>query len=246
MAPALVDTVDRGEVCLLQLAGHRADTDLLVVDGAQWATETVRDHLAGPATVRTLELAGRDRDQGFAGGRLAELAVFDRVLSAGEVAALAGLKPDARTVEHRRPWNDPEVLAAATALRTARQALHEHLEAIPELMVMTRHLHPPERFVLRRGAYDQPDRAQPVQPDVPKALWPLDSNGSRDRLLLAGWLLDDRNPLTARVVADRLWAKCFGTGLVPTPENFGTNGRRPERFRKKRRSAARSFSFMIP
>jgi len=197
------------------------------VSGVSSPTEIVRDHLQGPATVRTLELAGRDRDQGFAGGRLAEFAVFDRALSAGQVAALAGRPPDARTVERCRPWNDPDVLAAATALRTARQALHAHTDAIPELMVMARHPHPPERFVLRRGAYDQPDRTQPVPPDVPKALWPLGGNGVRDRLLLADWLLDPTNPLTARVVADRLWAKCFGAGLVPTPENFGTNGRPP-------------------
>ncbi|MFY9344222.1 MAG: DUF1553 domain-containing protein, partial [Planctomycetota bacterium] len=196
------------------------------VDGARWWTEVVRDHLAGPASVRTLELAGRDRDQGFTGGALAEFAVFDRALAAGEVAALAGWRPEARTIESR-PWHDPEVLAAATALRAARQALHRHNEAIPELMVMAHPARPPERFVLRRGAYDQPDKSQRVTAEVPKALWSAGSKGVRDRLALAGWLLERDNPLTARVVVDRLWAKCFGAGLAPTPENFGLSGRAP-------------------
>jgi hypothetical protein len=130
------------------------------VDGVSWPTETVRDHLQGPATVRTLELAGRDRDQGFTGGRLAEFAVFDHTLSHGEVAALAGRHPDARSVERCRPWNDPEVLAAAATLRAARQALHAHQETIPELMVMARHPHPPERFVL--AAAPTTSRPQPA------------------------------------------------------------------------------------
>src|SRR6185436_13683759 len=43
----------------------------------------------------------------------------------------------------------------------------------------------------------------------------------------AEWLVDERNPLAARVAVDRLWAKCFGRGLVPTPENFGKRGTPP-------------------
>ena len=87
--------------------------------------------------------------------------------------------------------------------------------------------HPEPRFVLRRGAYDQPDLGQPVGADVPAAVLPWDPALPRDRLGLARWLCDPRHPLAARVVVDRLWAQCFGRGLVATPDNFGVLGARP-------------------
>ena len=51
--------------------------------------------------------------------------------------------------------------------------------------------------------------------------------GQSGRLQLADWLADKRNPLTARVVVNRLWQKLFGTGLVPSVDYFGTRGDAP-------------------
>src|SRR4030095_14694960 len=47
------------------------------------------------------------------------------------------------------------------------------------------------------------------------------------RLQLAEWLTDPRNPLTARVMVNRIWQHHFGRGIVPTPSDFGLQGRRP-------------------
>lgn len=57
---------------------------------------------------------------------------------------------------------------------------------------------------------------------------PLEIDASRGgRLALARWLVDPQNPLTARVMANRLWRWHFGAGIVATPDNFGFAGARP-------------------
>jgi hypothetical protein len=53
------------------------------------------------------------------------------------------------------------------------------------------------------------------------------SPGSSGRLELAHWLTAPENPLTARVMVNRIWQHHFGTGLVPTPSNFGLSGQPP-------------------
>ena len=66
-----------------------------------------------------------------------------------------------------------------------------------------------------------------VGPGVPAAFPPLPAGARPDRLALARWLVSAENPLTARVLANRLWESIFGLGLVRTAEEFGSQGEPP-------------------
>jgi hypothetical protein len=69
--------------------------------------------------------------------------------------------------------------------------------------------------------------ADEVTPGVPAVFPPLPEGVKPDRLALAHWLVSADNPLTARVVANRLWEQIFGTGIVRTVEDFGSQGDLP-------------------
>jgi hypothetical protein len=88
----------------------------------------------------------------------------------------------------------------------------------------------PADVPLQRGG--EPGRPGPVvKRDVPKFLAGsrpfVIPPGSSGRLELARWLTAPENPLTARVMVNRIWRHHFGKGLVPTPSNFGLNGQPP-------------------
>src|SRR5262249_52407543 len=72
---------------------------------------------------------------------------------------------------------------------------------------------------LRKGAA--------VTQGVPGVLHPLPAKEKYTRLDLANWLLDRRNPLTARVVMNRFWQQFFGLGRVGTENAFGTQAPPP-------------------
>ena len=82
-----------------------------------------------------------------------------------------------------------------------------------------------ETFVHRRGNFM--NRGERVEPGVPGALHDFPHGAPRNRLGLAQWLTSDGNPLTARVAVNRIWARLFGSGLVKTEEDFGTQGTPP-------------------
>lgn len=76
-----------------------------------------------------------------------------------------------------------------------------------------------------RGNYQS--TANEVSEGTPAAFHPLPSDQPRDRMALARWLVDDENPLTARVIVNRHWEEIFGKGIVETSEEFGSQGDLP-------------------
>jgi len=84
---------------------------------------------------------------------------------------------------------------------------------------------PRQTRIFKRGDWLRPGVV--VEPDVPVVLPPFPAGSPRNRLGLADWLVDRRNPLTARVIMNRVWQAYFGQGLVLTPEDFGTRADLP-------------------
>jgi hypothetical protein len=115
------------------------------------------------------------------------------------------------------------------ALESRRKMLQETLrkldEALPTAMVMREMSEPRDTFMLLRGEYDK--KGEKVEAATPAALPPLPEGMPANRLGLARWLVDPSQPLTSRVVVNRLWQMFFGTGIVETSGDFGIQGALP-------------------
>lgn len=80
-------------------------------------------------------------------------------------------------------------------------------------------------YVLNRGVYDQP--GEQVFPETPTAILPYPETYPKNRLGLAKWLFHKDNPLTARIMVNRLWQKMYGKGIVASSYDFGNQGSLP-------------------
>lgn len=114
-----------------------------------------------------------------------------------------------------------------TVLQQAEQSLADAIKvrdayeaAFPMVMVMKEKPKPRDAFLLIRGEYDRV--GEQVTRGLPVAFPPLPDGQPMDRLGLAKWLVSRDHPLTARVWVNRLWEDFFGTGLVKSSENLGS------------------------
>ena len=101
----------------------------------------------------------------------------------------------------------------------------EFERTIPTTMVMQEMATPRDTFILMRGQYDK--QGDKVTAATPSFLPPLAEGLPANRLGLAKWLVDERHPLTSRVIVNRYWQMLFGLGLVKTSEDFGSQGEQP-------------------
>lgn len=125
---------------------------------------------------------------------------------------------------------DPAIVRVAelrNRLKETKAAKDKYEAELPTTMVLEELAEPRDTFVLQRGRYDLPDKEQKVGSDVPDVLPPMADGLPRNRLGLARWLTSRENPLTARVIVNRLWQRYFGLGLVKTPDNLGVQSEAP-------------------
>ena len=145
--------------------------------------------------------------------------------------AAAILKPDAQwtPVERQQIMAGYRHSAAnLEPLRVRIANLEERLSVLTEphsTMVMNVADKPRKTHILHRGQYDAP--LDEVVPNTPQALPPLPKSEHADRLDLARWMVQPAHPLTARVAVNRIWAMLFGTGIVASSADFGSQGEWP-------------------
>ncbi|MDE0961278.1 MAG: DUF1553 domain-containing protein [Planctomycetota bacterium] len=239
IAVSSVDRIQPGQwthVVFSYDGSSRAKGIDLYIDGELAAVTIIRDHLKSPITGGGpyFAIGERFRDRGFKQGRVDEMHLLNRSISAIEVRQLFFdvNHPEAQLTIETEPlyrwWLlaiDQPHRSALARLTSARKALSAFVDPKHKIMVMEEMTPPRVTHLLKRGDYDSPGEV--VEPDVPAILPPLPEGLVRDRRLLADWLLSKENPLTARVAVNRLWQIAFGQGIVATSEDLGTQGMRP-------------------
>jgi hypothetical protein len=175
-------------------------------------------------------------------GLIDEVRIYRASLTAEDAAILAVPEPldaIARINPSKRSASQAQKIRAAFVDRQPAAGFHTVRERIldfeeererllasfPTVMIMRESATPRPTHILVRGAYDHP--GDQVSPAVPAVLPPLPPDAPNNRLGLAKWIVDPANPLPARVMVNRFWQMYFGTGLVKTVEDFGSQGEPP-------------------
>ena len=217
-----------------------AENALIYVDGKLAKTKIVSDTLyrpfinaAGKFDAMLTVAGGSGKDRRFR-GLLDEVRVYGRELRAEEIATMAA----GRTLEElaakasRTQLEDRQLELAFLETQATWKRIQElRIEkerferTFPSVMVMAEAPVQKKTHLLIRGSYEKP--GEEVLPGLPSALPPLPPGTPNNRLGFAQWLVDKRNPLTARVTVNRFWQSLFGTGLVKTAEDFGQQGEWP-------------------
>jgi mono/diheme cytochrome c family protein len=173
-------------------------------------------------------------------GLIDDVRIYDRVLGEDEVRILAVADPISKLVGKKIKYRGerekleayfiqfaaPDSIGVAFQKRLEFEDEHQRFkDSLPTVMVMEEMPTPRPAHVLIRGDYEK--KGERVFPGVPEVLAPLPKEAPANRLGFAKWLVDPANPLTARVAVNRAWQLHFGTGLVKTTEDFGTQGALP-------------------
>ena len=214
----------------------------IYIDGKLQAVTVNVDNLRGDITNSEPLRIGRRKSSASFEGEIDDLCIYDHALSEKDVLDLATGQLIRGTLARDADKRDRVLAEKLTEYyihhhaKEANRHAHDRLvslqdqrdqfyESIPITMVMQEMKEPRDTFVLERGVYDQ--HGEVVTAGIPASLGEFPDGEPLNRLGLAHWLTSDDHPLTARVTVNRLWQQFFGTGIVKTAEDFGTQGAWP-------------------
>jgi Protein of unknown function (DUF1553)/Protein of unknown function (DUF1549)/Planctomycete cytochrome C/Concanavalin A-like lectin/glucanases superfamily len=218
----------------VDVIGRPEDAPKLSSSIASTAPVTLGPGAPGPGT------PGDDKHP-VDGRRVADLRILNSMAGPEDAQLLYFVSRAQAAAKSASPLSDDERDAAATvytlALNPATAPLVTQLRDVDKelyairtrsattLIMQERTDSQPVAHVLYRGQYDQ--MREEVHPNTPSVLPPMTQSMPRNRLGLAMWIVDPANPLTARVTVNRFWQEIFGTGIVKTVEDFGSQGEPP-------------------
>lgn len=213
------------------------------LNGIQQPLTVERDNLNGSiANDQPLRIGRRQASASYK-GMIDDVRIYDRKLSHEEARRLAitqFLRGALNTAPEKRDRSIKQRLRehflahhaleehrrADETIKRKRKELAALKSAQPVMMVMSEMKKARQAYLLERGEYNK--QREKLESGIPAVFRSLPDNVAPDRLGLARWLMRRDNPLTARVIVNRVWAQLFGRGIVATPEDFGTQGAWPE------------------
>jgi hypothetical protein len=204
----------------------------LYINGEKREIEIVRDSLAGRSILVGTQLtvghwmirALNNRGLGGFNGSIDDIALYHKELSPLEVKYLYDKQPQYRREIAHDMYLKRESKQLAI-IQKRLDSLRSIDTVIPHVMVMEELDTIKPAYILDRGVYDA--LGEQVARQTPESVLPFSDSLPRNRLGLAMWLFDNKNPLTSRVMTNRIWQMFFGKGLVSTPEDFGNQGNPP-------------------
>ncbi len=144
-----------------------------------------------------------------------------------EMEAILAMPPEWRNMKQKEVIGK-YYLSVAPELSAQHARINALRDSVPKFtttLVMEERRQPRKTHLYARGEFLNP--AEEVTPVVPSVLPPLPAGEPPNRLTLARWLVSDQNPLTARVIMNRMWQQYFGRGIVATTEDFGLRAEPP-------------------
>lgn len=215
----------------------------LYLNGKKLQSEIVQDNLEGESTAirygdvvfgaPRLAKSGR-----FTGRDIDEFRLLDKLLTPKDVKLLANASPwqiaggefneypSEYLADNQQYIKDKiDLLITQEKLQRLIDAKAVQIMVMEDASVFDKPIRP--TYLLQRGSYDQPDKSEELTANIPSYFGDISQQYPQNRLGLAKWLASEQNPLTARVMVNRLWQLVFGRGIVNSSENFGIQGDLP-------------------
>ncbi|MEY3173430.1 MAG: hypothetical protein RLZZ436_1344 [Planctomycetota bacterium] len=214
----------------------------IYINGQLCGNRVLVDELNQPFNSRDPLRIGYSAPGGSFNGLIDELRVYQDCLSEDDmrrlsisqsISEIALMSADTRTTAQQDKLDtwfletaSPEPIRSVwQALSGLRESRRNAIENFSTVMVMQELPEPRPAYVLKRGEYDKPGEA--VTRHVPASLSGGRELPLKDRLEFAQWLVSADHPLTARVAVNKAWQLHFGTGLVKTVDDLGSQGEPP-------------------